>query len=853
LIPLSENVILLQNSSEGKMRIKCPKCHSDNPDDTLFCGKCATPLKSAEEISITKTLITPTERLQKGSTIAGKYQILEEIGRGGMGVVYKAEDTKLKRTVALKFLPPELTHIPDVKERFMREAQASAALDHPNICTVHEFDEAEEKTFISMAYIKGQSLKKKIESGPPELDEALRIATQVAEGLQEAHKKGVVHRDIKSANIMVDERDQAKIMDFGLARVAGGTLVTKEGMTMGTIAYMSPEQARGEEVDHRTDIWSLGVVLYEMFSGQLPFKGEHDQAVVYSILNEQPRPVTEFQTDIPLAIEQVVGKTLEKDPNERYQHIEELLDDLRSISEGILPEGIRARLRKAKLLRRKKAILYAGIAGFLIIMTVIALSVFTGRGEAIDSIAVLPLENLSGDPDQEYFVEGMHEALITELSKIRALKVISRPSMMRYKNSDKSLLEIAKELNVEGIVAGSALQEGGKIRITVQLIDAETERNLWAQRYDKDYTDILMLHGEVALDIVQEIRIAVTPGEQTRLTSARPVDSEAHELYLKGRYYWNRFSPEWINKALDYYNQAIEKDPNYALAYTAKAETYVMLSTGFSILTSKDAMPKARESALKALELDPNLADAHVSLGLVATCYDWDRKAAKKHFEKALELNPNSVSAHQWIEYYLTFWEGEYEEGIAHLERVQELNPLNPFVKIRFGWMYYYLRDFDRAIELFQENVDFDPNNPLGHTGLSEAYSKKGMYDEAIAEAEKVLELEMRSVDAIASLGYIYGLAGKKDKALELLSELEARSSKGYVSPFSIAVIYMGLGEMDKTFEWLEKAYEEREVSLIYITVPGPFGILYPDQRYKQLLKKIGLEHLFEKLSSLKK
>jgi len=304
---------------------------------------------------------------------------------------------------------------------------------------------------------------------------------------------------------------------------------------------------------------------------------------------------------------------------------------------------------------------------------------------------------------------------------------------------------------------------------------------------------------------------------------------------------------------LDYYNQAIEKDPNYALAYTAKAETYIMLSTGFSILTSKDAMPKVREAALEALELDPTLAEAHVSLGLVATCYDWDHKAARKHFEKALELNPNSVSAHQWIEYYLTFLEGEYEEGLAHLERVQELDPLNPFVKARFGWMYYYLRDFDRAIELFKENVEFDPNNPLGHKGLREAYSKKGMYDKAIAEAEKVLELEMRSVRAITSLGSIYGFAGKKDKALELLSELEARSSKGYVSPFVVAEIYMGLGEMDKTFEWLEKAYEEREVSLIYITVPTPFDALNPDPRYEQLLKKMGLGHLFEKLSSISK
>jgi len=382
------------------MTITCPKCHHENPEETLYCGKCGEALKTAEGGDITKTLITAKESLQKGSTLAGRYTIIEELGRGGMGVVYKAEDTKLKRTVALKFLPSELTHIPEVKERFVREAQAAAALDHPNICTVYEFDEAEETTFISMAYIEGKSLKKKIDSGPPELDEALKIAMQVAEGLQEAHKKGVVHRDIKSANIMVDERGQANIMDFGLARMTGGTLLTQEGTAMGTIAYMSPEQARGEEVDFRTDIWSLGVVLYEMFSGQLPFKGERDQSVVYSILKEKPKPITDIKAEIPVSIGQVVDKALEKDPDKRYQQIEELLDDLRSISAGIVPEEIKTRLRKAKLRKRKRVILYAGTVGLIIIAAVIALSLFTGPAEAIDSIAVLPLENLTGDAER---------------------------------------------------------------------------------------------------------------------------------------------------------------------------------------------------------------------------------------------------------------------------------------------------------------------------------------------------------------------------------------------------------------------------------------------------------------------
>ena len=519
--------------------MKCSKCQFDNPDATNFCGKCGVPLTADAPLadSLTKTLATLLPVIAKDKLIAGKYRIIEEIGRGGMGLVYKAEDLQLQRCVALKFLPPHLMDSTELRERFLIEARAAAALSHPNVCVIHEVGESEERPYIAMEYIEGETLRDKIKQGLLKPEQALDYAVQVAAGLGEAHGKGIIHRDIKSANIMVTEKGQAKLMDFGLARVPGGALVTKEGMTLGTIAYMSPEQARGEKVDHRTDIWSFGVVLYEMFSGQLPFGGDHDQAVVYSILNEPPRPLTALRPDIPLTLGNVVSKALEKNPDERYQNMEELLADLKSIAGGLEPKGIGASLRRAKLLKRRRVILAAGSAGLFVIAAVAALSLLKRPAAAIDSIAVLPLVNLSGDPEQEYFVEGMHEELITELSKIKALKVISRPSVMRFRNLDKPLPEIAKELNVRGIIAGSALKEGERVRLSVQLIEAETERNLWVERYDRDYKDILALHGELALDVARQIKIAVTSAEQASLASARPVDSEAQDLYLKGRYY----------------------------------------------------------------------------------------------------------------------------------------------------------------------------------------------------------------------------------------------------------------------------------------------------------------------------
>ena len=824
------------------MGVTCPKCQHENSEDTLYCGKCGEALKPADEISVTKTFITSVDRLQKGSTVGGRYTIIEELGRGGMGVVCKAEDTKLKRTVALKFLPPELTHIPDVHERFMREAQAAAALDHPNICTVYEFDKAEDTSFISMAYIEGQSLRKKIESGPLELDEALKITTQVAEGLKIAHKKGVVHRDIKSANIMVTEENQAKIMDFGLARMTGGTLITQEGMTMGTIAYMSPEQARGEEVDHRTDIWSLGVILYEMFCGQLPFKGDHEQTVLYSILNKKPKPITDLKADIPVSIEQVVSKALEKDPDKRYQQAEELLDDLKSISAGIVPDDIKARLRKDKLRKRRKAILYAGAGGLVILAAVLILTFFPGRAEAIDSIAVLPLKNLTGDAQQDYFADGATDELIGQLSQINALRVISRRTVMQYKGTEKSLPEIARELNVDAVVDGTVYQVGENVRIRVQLIDTlPEERNLWAQTYEREGTDVLVMYGEMARAIADNTKVELTSDEKTRLASARKVDPKAYEAYLKGMSHWYKLTPPDLDAALQYFESALEKDPDYALALTGIALVWIGRNQFGSVQPSV-AVPKAQEAALKALELDNTLAEVHFVLAALRTWHDgeWNWKAAEKSFLRAIELNPNYPDARVYYSNLLCYLDRP-DEALAQAERALELDPLNSLFMSIYGSVLLSLGRYDEATKQVRNALKTSPNDPVAHSILQEVYHIKGQYEEALAEAKATFTAwGLDPFVEVIEQGYEKdGYAG----AMRLAAEtLVAFSQEAFISPFFIAFVYAASGDKEKSLEWLEKGYEIKDPNMPYIKGNGIIdNLLHDNPRFQDLLRRMNL------------
>jgi len=820
--------------------MKCPQCKADNTDTARFCGNCGEALVPSDGVSLTRTLITPKDSLKEGSTVGGRYTIIEELGRGGMGVVYKAKDTKLRRTVALKFLPPELTHIPEVKERFMREAQAAAALDHPNICTVYESDEAEGANFISMAYIEGQSLKEKIEAGPMALEEALKLAEQVAEGLQEAHKKGIVHRDIKSANIMVSERGQPKIMDFGLARVAGSSLLTKDGSTMGTVSYMSPGQARGKEVDHRTDIWSFGVVLYELLTGKLPFQGEHEQAVIYSILKENPEPITNLRPDVPLSIEQVVEKALEKDADKRYQQVDELLDDLKSISAGIVPEEIKVRLRKEKLRKRRKAIVYAGAVGLSILAAVLVLTFFPGRAEAIDSIAVLPLENLTGDAEQEIFVDGVTDELIGHIAQISGLRrVISRSTAMQYKSVEKTLPEIARELNVDAVVEGTVYQVGDKVRIRLQLIDAlPEERNLWAQTYERAGTDVLLMYGEIARTIAGEIHVKLTAEEEIRFAKARQVNPEAYEACLKGMSHWYKVTPPDLDAAQQYFASALEKDPDYALAHTGM---FLALAgrAQMGLVPPGEVMAEARPFLEKALELDDTLVEAHFAMAAMKAWIEWDWEAAEASFLRAIELNPNYPMARVYYSNLLCYSK-RHAEAVVQGERALELDPLNSLFMGIYANTLVSMGKYDEAIAQASNALKTSPNDPIGHMIYWEALHLKRQYEEALEEAKAFYGgLGLTPVVDAMSIGYETN--GYQGAMLAAAETLAAFSQQIYIGPWFIAYPYAAAGEIEKTLEWLEKGYEIGDPNMPYLGLDHSIlqDLLDDDPRYQDLLRKM--------------
>jgi TolB-like protein len=757
-----------------------------------------------------------TELALHGKMIS-HYRILEMLGGGGMGIVYKAEDTRLHRFVALKFLPEEMTQDEQALERFKREAQTASALNHPHICTIHDIGEYEGGPFIVMEALGGSTLKHRISGKPLASEVAVELGMQIAEALEAAHAKGILHRDIKPANIFVTERGQAKLLDFGLAKLAGATAealanqdirtattdtfrtrdLTLPGALMGTAPYMSPEQIRREPLDARSDIFSFGSVLYEMATGKRAFPGETTAQIRETILNQEPASPRKLNPHLPAGLERVIAKALKKKPQDRFQRVEDLRVELLRVRREIGPHW----QRRIALASVAVVVLLAGLGW--------QLGWFRPRWAAgqYRSIAVLPLANLSRDPEQEYFADGMTEQLTTDLGQISALRVISRTSAMHFKGTDKKLPEIARELGADAVIEGSVERAGNQVRITAQLIEASTDRHLWAKSYERDLRDILSLQDEVAEAIAKQVKVKLTPQEQTHLSKARPVNPQAHEADLHGFHELSTLAHEGmivgnegeqIEKAIRYFNQALSFDPTDSLAYAGLADAFHDQSSLFR--APLEVLPKAKAAAAKAIELDDSLAEAHASLGSIKIRFDWDWPGGEKEVRRALELNPNLPLAHEvYAFYFLTL--GRTDEALDELDRLAKLDPISPSAHLGAPWALFHARRYEKAIEAGKAAGD------LRAVALSLA--ELGRKDEAIAAADRAAQ-STNVPTILAQVASAYAIAGKPDKARSMLGAIEARARERYVCGFNVAGVYAPLGEKDKAFEWLEKAYLAR-------------------------------------------
>jgi len=783
-----------------------------------------------------------------GQTL-GHYRILEKIGAGGMGTVYRAHDERLDRDVALKVLPPSGLENDGARRLFRKEALALSRLNHPNIAAIYDLDFAAGVDFLVMELITGVTLASKLAIGPLSEGKVLEFGQQIALALEHAHGYGVVHSDLTPGNVIIRSDGQLKVVDFGLAKLLATdesapaeTLSGVHGLA-GTLPYMPPEQLLGNPPDCRSDIYSAGAVLYEMATGKCPFQGKVPTAISEAILHTDAASPRQLNPTISSALESVILTCLEKEPAARYQTARELSVDVRRVQTASADIG--ARRKPGSVSVRSRWVATASLMAILAVaapVSFVKLRAWQARARAtsqipgIRSLAVLPLENLSRDPEQEYFADGMTDELTTELAHVSALRVVSRTSAMRYKRTTKTLPQIARELQVDAVIEGSVLRSDGSVRINTQLVQADPDRELWAHSYQRELKDVLQLQGELAHDIAEQIKIKVTPQEELRLATARTVDPGSHEAYLKGLYHWSKMTEEHYRDARNYFKEAIALDPNYAPAYAGLADYFWATDE----LPPSLAMPSARENVLKALALDDSLADAHKTLAIIKFYGDWDWAAAEKEFKRALELNPSYSEGHRMYSVYLSAL-GREEEAFGEIQTAQGLDPLSLTTSLTGGWISYYARQYDRALQQCRGVLELDPNWSGAHECLGDVYTAKGNFPQAIEEGLYAAKGSGHDPVRLAGLGRSYALAGRKSDARKILAELNNASKTEYIAPYFFAIVEGALGEKDRAFDWLEKGLIGRDPYLTRLRVDVAMDPVRSDARFKILLQRIGL------------